>query len=265
MIYGNSKQQDSLQKWMTSTSSLLVLTGVPHLGKSSYAREKISEKVPDEDVHIMQSGVDGVRDARTFLSTNAISGDYRYLIIDDADSLLEPAQDALLKMIEEPSDGAKILLIAHEPGYMQPALTSRFRNVVRWLPLGISDMLTMSKESSLPEDAQAMKLSMGRPGIYHVISGDQSYRALYEQVSRAIRREDDLFIRPVPTLIEKLETGASSSRDAVVHVLYRVAVDNCSSKLVHHVLKFCKTLQSVTSANAEIHWQRMAASISNVV
>lgn len=73
--------------------------------------------------------VEDVRKSITKLLLSSRSDGRRVLIIDDAHMLGTASQNALLKTIEEPTQGRIIFLITHEAGRMLPTIHSRCEKV----------------------------------------------------------------------------------------------------------------------------------------
>lgn len=72
--------------------------------------------------------VDEVRRVTPFLRMKAAyDGGWRVVIVDDADTMNTQAQNAILKILEEPPPRTVLLLIAHRPGAMVPTIRSRCR------------------------------------------------------------------------------------------------------------------------------------------
>ncbi len=81
---------------------------------------------PDESGSI---GIDAVRELKKFLYQRPIVSAYRSAVFDSADSLTPEAQNALLKIIEEPPQSSLIIFIAAETSAFPPTLVSRFVKV----------------------------------------------------------------------------------------------------------------------------------------
>lgn len=71
--------------------------------------------------------VEEVRRLHSFYSRHSSFGGPRIAIIDAADDMNRSAQNALLKVLEEPPARALLLLIAHAPGALLPTTRSRCR------------------------------------------------------------------------------------------------------------------------------------------
>lgn len=73
--------------------------------------------------------VDEVRKVSPFLRMTAADGGWRIVIIDDADTMNRNAQNALLKILEEPPPNALLILITHTTGGLIPTIKSRTQTV----------------------------------------------------------------------------------------------------------------------------------------
>ncbi len=72
-------------------------------------------------------GVDDVRRLGPFFSQTAAEGGWRIAIVDAADEMNRNAQNALLKILEEPPSKGLLLLVCHAPGRLLPTIRSRCR------------------------------------------------------------------------------------------------------------------------------------------
>lgn len=78
--------------------------------------------------------VDNLRRINTALRKTAAEGGWRIVIVDDADTMNRSAQNAILKILEEPPPRVLIVLVAHRLGMLIPTILSRSR-VFRFSPL----------------------------------------------------------------------------------------------------------------------------------
>lgn len=82
--------------------------------------------------------VDDIREALKFLSLKSSSDTLRILIVNLADDMNENAANALLKMLEEPSNNSLILLLCQNTGQLLPTIRSRCRKIMM-RPLSYED------------------------------------------------------------------------------------------------------------------------------
>jgi len=74
-------------------------------------------------------GIDTVRRLRASAALLPLEAPHRILIVDDAETLLEPAQQALLKTLEEPPPLVTLLLLADESDVLLETVRSRCQHI----------------------------------------------------------------------------------------------------------------------------------------
>lgn len=112
--------------------------------------------------------VEAIRKIEPFLRKTASEGGWRIVLVEDADTMNRNAQNAILKILEEPPANVLIILIAHRPGMLIPTIHSRSRTVA-FSSLSAETMQTLisKKEGleALPSDIDALAdLSEGSVG-----------------------------------------------------------------------------------------------------
>ncbi len=262
--FGNSHQQLEFQTFLKGTNRTVALTGPAHLGKASFARYAIEQSVDPSDFLLMEEGIDGVRGVVEFCRSLPLNSEYRVVLVDNASSLSEPAQDALLKLTEEPHQSLKIVLISHDLGHLQLSLRSRIRKSTVWYHLNDSDMRLFANSFSSVACEPLLSLSCGIPGLYRIMMETPGFEEFFSFTNRIALGEVKPFNTATPSLIKELK-GPSAIRDAIVHVIHRSSRISRDPMASAHMLRFCDTLSRVTSANADIHWSRMAAHLSDVI
>ncbi len=70
-------------------------------------------------------GIDNVRNIQSFLSKKPIRGKKNIAILHDAHLLTHPAQQAILKTLEEPPGNSEIYLVTTQPDTLLPTILSR--------------------------------------------------------------------------------------------------------------------------------------------
>jgi DNA polymerase-3 subunit delta' len=83
--------------------------------------------------------VDQVRAIAEFLHLTASAGGWRVVIVDPIDDLNSNAANAMLKILEEPTRNALLLLVCNAPGGVLPTIRSRCRRL-DLAPLGDADL-----------------------------------------------------------------------------------------------------------------------------
>ena len=106
--------------------------GQEYIGKKAYALEFARTLAHENDIMVIgtdlpagQAGIDAIRDAKHFLSLSPLCGDKKVVIIDKAHTMQEEAQNALLKILEEPPASATIILVTSQLDALLPTVRSR--------------------------------------------------------------------------------------------------------------------------------------------
>ncbi|KPQ08008.1 MAG: DNA polymerase III delta' subunit HolB [Rhodobacteraceae bacterium HLUCCA12] len=111
--------------------------------------------------------VDDVRALRDFFGMSAAEGGRRVVIVDSADEMNPNAANAILKLLEEPPEGAVLLLVAHQPWRLLPTIRSRCREL-RLSALAPDDLqaaLTQALGDTVDADPDALaELAAGSVG-----------------------------------------------------------------------------------------------------
>jgi len=130
-VWRDDSQKKNVLSWIKDKSiPHLLLSGSPGIGKTTMAKMLIHEiGIQDADVIEVnasrETGIDFIRDRIVpFISTIAW-GDFKVVILDEADRLSLQAQDSLKGIIEEYSSFARFILTCNNPNKVVPALHSR--------------------------------------------------------------------------------------------------------------------------------------------
>lgn len=124
-----------------------------------------------------------IRKINPFLSMTASEkGRWRVVIIDDADCMNRNAQNAVLKVLEEPPPQTVIILIIHRPGMLLPTIRSRVQNFsFQALSLEvIQDLARQDPRLQEEPSVDLMRLAAGSYGQYADFEMDEAQSMIGE-------------------------------------------------------------------------------------
>jgi replication-associated recombination protein RarA len=83
----------------------------------------------NEEESVESIGIMAVRNIIAFVRQKPVNSLYRIVIVRDAEWLTDQAQNALLKILEEPPEGSVIIFIVTDPSVLLPAVASRVQRI----------------------------------------------------------------------------------------------------------------------------------------
>lgn len=185
-------------------------------------------------------GIDAVREIKEFLWQKPNASVRRTLIIDDAELLTTEAQNALLKITEEPPASSLLILVTSDLESIMPTILSRLPKVyfgvvqeaaiARWLVADETAPMPASKATAFAKKA------LGKPGLAWRLAHDEEFAndlALAEKFLKtapATRRD---FIKK---LIDPDEFSLRKFLDAVIITLAWEKPSKTKAALWHNVL-----------------------------
>lgn len=134
-------------------------------------------------------GIDAVREVERFLYQTAISSPYRMVIIRDAEWLTDQAQNALLKILEEPPKKGLIIITARDKAVFLPTVASRMQAIYfKTLPdSSVLDFLVKYGRISDVKAKTVTRESFGRIGrAIEISNGNQSQKDIASMIKEAV-------------------------------------------------------------------------------
>jgi replication-associated recombination protein RarA len=154
-------------------------------------------------------GIDAIREIKNFLWQKPNMSSRRTLVIDNADLLTTEAQNALLKITEEPPISSLLILITSDIESILPTITSR-------LPKIYFGIVSEKEIAQWVGDRDAAKKSFGKPGLAWRLKNDEIFQKQVELAKKmlktpAVSRRD--FIKKI---VEPDEFNFRKFLDAVI-------------------------------------------------
>lgn len=111
------------------------------------------------------------------------------IIVDDADTMAQPAQNALLKLLEEPPEHVVFILTAHTPQILLPTILSRVQKleIVPVSDKQTSKLLDSLQISNDKKRLQIQFMASGLPAEITRLATDSEYFDLRTQSIKAAR------------------------------------------------------------------------------
>lgn len=126
----NSKFADTLSKLRNNTGHAIIVHGVEGVGLKTIAisiagkNHILIQPLTKKGQYDASTGIISVDRIRELYAQTRTDAD-QYIIIDDADRMTPPAQNSLLKLLEEPTEGTRFILTTHHPDALLPTIRSR--------------------------------------------------------------------------------------------------------------------------------------------
>jgi DNA polymerase III subunit delta' len=136
-------------------------------------------------------GIDQIRDVKHFLSQKPVYAGIRTVIIDDAYKLTPEAQNAALKIAEEPPIRSLLILVTPNLEALMPTVQSRFQKIYfpRLTDKEVVRLLTKSYSVDSERAQKIASVSFGRPGRAISLAIDEGARDVYRRVYSALRKK----------------------------------------------------------------------------
>lgn len=179
----------------------------------------LPEKDEKIDIEKGTISIDSIR--RLYASTRTIQTGKLIVIIDYAERMAHPAQNAFLKLLEEPGKNIYFILVTHTPSKLLPTVTSRTQE------FEVQPITTKQSEALLDElnvtavqkRTQLLYVADGLPAELNRLVTDDDYFASNAQIVRDAR--DLLQAKPYQKLV--VAQKYKDDREAALKLLVTTA------------------------------------------
>lgn len=214
--------------------------------RCSMCRRIQEGKHPDVRVESPERGmirIERIRNLQDFFKYAPIEAAYRVVIIDDAHSMNPPAQNALLKTLEEPPPARILVLVSSRPSALLSTVRSRCRKA-QFGPIetGALAELLRKHHGMSPEKAEAVS-AMSGGSISRALEMDASdFANLRERMISALSEPGGNGITGLLELSAGISRDRETARKAVdiastwIRDLLVMQLDPSASDIVHRDL-----------------------------
>ena len=175
---------------------------------------------PNENGNIKMEPVRDVIDRAQY---RPFEGRRRVVIIDDADGLVAPAQNALLKTLEEPTPSSVFILVTARPDMLLPTVLSRCPQL-RFRPLSLEEMTAAliargRSEAEARAIAAAADGSLGQALQASAVEFLESRELAQQILAKAAAQHDPARrIETAQQLLTKPPSGMSDREQLATHL-----------------------------------------------
>jgi hypothetical protein len=272
----HQRTHDQIAQFMSAPAHALLLVGPDGIGKTAlaehlaaqllglsgeeFARHPYVRRVGPEKNTI---SIETVRELQKFLQLKTIGTEplRRAIIIEHSSALTTEAQNAFLKLLEEPPKDTVIILTAASQRALLPTILSRAQLIAVHAP----EIETLRQHfaeqgKDAAEVQRAYSLSGGLPGLMHALLNDEAQHPLLASVTQAKE-----LLRQTPferlALVDRLSKQKDEAA-TLLTALQRIAEaglhgattkkDARQLKQWHHILKITQSALQAMTYNANM-------------
>ncbi|MGB3009531.1 MAG: AAA family ATPase [Candidatus Saccharimonadales bacterium] len=192
VLHNISRRQS--EAFVKNPASGLIVHGIDGIGLQSYARAiarslnsqpgglLIVEGEDDKNISI-----DQIREL--YHQTRSKRDHTLTVIIDDADTLRVEAQNAFLKLLEEPPENVVFIMLTHAPQHLLPTISSRAATI-ELRPISqqqSTDIIRAAGIKDSAKSAQLLFLASGRPALLNKLIQDSDFFDAQAEVIKQAR------------------------------------------------------------------------------
>ena len=161
---------------LDSEINTILLEGPEGVGKLSFLRSLINEKEIYFDTIELnsRSKLDDYRNINRDILEIIGNKPATLVILTGLEDASDTQKDSLLKLVEEPVSGIKIIAVSHHPEMMGIPLLSRFRLRIKW------DSYPIKMQGKTDRDWILTKISNGSQSILESVSNDSGLISFYD-------------------------------------------------------------------------------------
>jgi DNA polymerase-3 subunit delta' len=174
------------------------------------------------------STLDEIRTIKNFLYKKSIKSNYRTVIINNASNLNKFAQNALLKISEEPTENSLIILICEDKESIFQTLYSRFQKIYfsRLKDEELENfLLNFSKNKT--KIKELIQISNGLPGLALAILKDENFKKIFEDAKMFLKSKGEAKINFIKNLFsDELKVLPEEFLEILIFLVYNSNKNN---------------------------------------
>lgn len=197
--YINPTSQARLDTMLADLPQSLIISGPVGIGLtaiSEYIGSSLSTPIQvvlpekDEKVDIEKGTISVESIRRLYEMTKTIETNRRIIVIDYAERMATTAQNAFLKLLEEPGAKTHFILLSHDPSHFLPTILSRAQHF-ELQPITAdqsNELLDSLKVMDVQKRSQLLFMAMGLPAKLTKLVTDDKYFDSQVQIVRDARQ-----------------------------------------------------------------------------
>lgn len=197
----HSSTEKTVAAYIKNPPHALLITGPSGVGAStlglSIARQlskTVITVLPEKEETVdLEKGIISVAAVRKLYEQTRTKIDSRVVVVDYAERMAATAQNAFLKLLEEPIPGTMFILVTHEPTKLLPTILSRIQRL-DMLPITEQQSIAFLDEYSITDQTKRTQLLYMAEGLPAELTNLLKRPEYFEQ-SASIVRDAKIFLQ----------------------------------------------------------------------
>lgn len=164
-------------------------------------------------------GIDAARQIKYFLWQRPTTSQYRTVVIDNAELMTAEAQNAILKIAEEPPQSALLILITSDLDGLLPTISSRLQKI--YFPTISEKIIAGYIQKTFPQERAPEAIarrSFGKPGLASRLIGDKELAESLKTAENLLRIQGEHRRDFVKVMLKSDDFNLNKLLDAMIFV-----------------------------------------------
>lgn len=272
-IIGHQNQRNFLKRMADNNEfpHAFIFSGAEKLGKKTIAQDWIYSffgqsvgNIQHPDLTLIKPRekeieIEQIREMIWKLSLKPYSAPLKAVIIDQAHSMNQESQTALLKTLEEPRGKTVIILVTEFPESLLPTIVSRSQKI-KFYPVEKEEIKNFIKEKGIAKEEleKITALSFGRPGrVIDFISNPEKFKSCVqkiEEIEKLSKSDLSARFKIVELLIQNTEEDIKDNLNIWLTYFRNILLEKIEGKTVQYsldklkkIIKLIQRIQFITS------------------